>query len=83
MRFPRQEYRSGLLLSSPEDLPDPGFKLASLVSSALTGRFFTTSDAWEAPVLTHGNVKMSGPCPRKHSTRLLVTFSLPVPSGFP
>ena len=75
MRFPRQEYWSGLLLSSPGDLPDPGFKPASLVSSALTGRFFTTSDTWEAPVLTHGNVKMSGPCPRKHSTRLLVTLT--------
>ena len=28
--FPRQEYRSGLLFPSPEDLPDPGIVAASL-----------------------------------------------------
>ena len=32
--FPRQEYWSGLLLPSPEDLPDPGIKL---MSPALAG----------------------------------------------
>ena len=26
----------------PEDLPDPGFELASLATPALAGRFFTT-----------------------------------------
>ena len=31
------------------DLPDPGIKLKSLMSSALAGRFFTTSATWEAP----------------------------------
>ena len=39
MRFPRQEYWSGLLFPFTWDLPDPGIKPASL---ALAGRFFTT-----------------------------------------
>ena len=30
MAFSRQEYWSGLPFPSPEDLPDPGIKLASL-----------------------------------------------------
>ena len=30
------------------DLPDPGIKLASLVSPALAGGLFTTSTTWEA-----------------------------------
>ena len=38
--FPRQEYRSGLLFLSPEDLPEPRIKHIS--KSALAGRFFTT-----------------------------------------
>ena len=39
MRFPRQEYWSGLPFPSPRDLPDPWIKS---VSPALTGGFFTT-----------------------------------------
>ena len=39
MGFPRQEYWSGLPFPFPGDLPDPGFKPASLV---LAGRFFST-----------------------------------------
>ena len=35
----RQEYRSGLPILSPGDLPNPGIEL---VSSALAGGFFTT-----------------------------------------
>ena len=38
MGFPRQEYRSGLPLSSPEDLPEPEIKPAS---PALVSGFFT------------------------------------------
>jgi len=34
----------------PGDLPDPGNELASLISSALGGGFFTTSATWEAPL---------------------------------
>ena len=48
MEFSRQEYWSGFPFPSPGDLPDPGIKLASLASSALTGGFFTTSATWEA-----------------------------------
>ena len=43
MRFSRQEYSSGFSCLSPGDLPDPGIETASLTSSALAGRFFTTS----------------------------------------
>ena len=39
MDFPRQEYWSGLPFPSPGDLPDPRIEP---VSSAMTGRFFTT-----------------------------------------
>ena len=45
--FSRQEYWSGLPFPSPRDLPDPGIELASLMSPALAGRFFTTSPTWE------------------------------------
>ena len=48
MRFSRQEYWSGLPCPPPGNLPDPGIKLASLMSPALAGRFFTTSATWEA-----------------------------------
>ena len=37
--FPRQEYWSRLVFTSPGDLPDPGIKPES---PALAGRFFTT-----------------------------------------
>ena len=40
MGFFRQEYWSGLPFTIPGDLTDPGMELASLVSTALTGRFF-------------------------------------------
>ena len=39
MGFSRQEYWSGLLCPSPEDLPDPGIELASLTSPALIDGF--------------------------------------------
>ena len=42
MEFSRQEYRNGLPLPTPGDLPNPGIKPASLVSPALAGGFFTT-----------------------------------------
>ena len=35
-------------ITSPTDLPHPGMELMSLMSSALAGRFFTTSTTWEA-----------------------------------
>ena len=42
MGFSRQEYRSGLLFPSPEDLPSRGIKPSCLKSPALSGRFLTT-----------------------------------------
>ena len=41
MGFSRQEYWSGLPCPTPWDLPNPRIKPASLMSSALAGRFFT------------------------------------------
>ena len=41
--FSRQEYWDGLPFPSQGDLPDPGIELASLLSPALGGGFFTTS----------------------------------------
>ena len=41
MGFSRQEYQSRLPCPPPEDLPDPGIKSMSLMSSALAGGFFT------------------------------------------
>ena len=46
--LPRQEYWGGLPLLSAGDLPDPGIKLPSLRSTALVGKFFITSNTWEA-----------------------------------
>ena len=42
MGLSKQEYWTGLPFPSPGDLPDPGIKLASLVSPALAGGFFST-----------------------------------------
>jgi len=47
MGFSRQEYWSGLPFLIPGDLPNPGSNLASLISPALAGRFFTYSAAQE------------------------------------
>ena len=35
-------------LPPPGDLPDPGIETASLASSSLAGRLFTSSSTWEA-----------------------------------
>ena len=48
MGFFGQGYWSGLPCPPPGDLPDPGIELASLMSPALAGGFFTTSATWEA-----------------------------------
>ena len=51
MGFSRQECWSKLPCPPPGDLPNPGIELSSLMSPALTGRFFTTSTTWEANTL--------------------------------
>ena len=38
-----------------EDLPDPGFELAALVSLALAGGFFSAGATWEALSNKRGN----------------------------
>ena len=48
--FSRQKYWDGLPCPPPGDLPDPGIEHASFRSPALSGRLFTTSAVWEAPV---------------------------------
>ena len=50
MGFSRQEYWSGLPFP-PGDLPNPGIEPTSLMSPALSGRFFTTRTTWEAHVM--------------------------------
>ena len=42
MGFSRQEYWSEVPFPPPEDLPNSGIEPASLTSSAMAGRFFTT-----------------------------------------
>ena len=42
MGFPRQEYWSGLPFPSPGDFTNSVSELSSLLSCALSGRFFTT-----------------------------------------
>ena len=54
MRFSRQEYWSGLPCPPLGDLPDPGIEPLSLMSTALAGRFFTTSTSWEALQVLQG-----------------------------
>ena len=69
VEFSRQEYWCVLSFPSPEDLPNPGTELASLVSlvsPALAGGFFTTGATWEA--LGAGNIVMSR---TEHSPALL------------
>ena len=42
--------QSGLPFPMPGNLPNPGIKVAFLMSPALSGGFFTTVKKWEAPV---------------------------------
>ena len=52
IEFCRQKYWSGLSFPSSRDLPNPGIKLTSPVSSALAGGFFTTELPGE-PIYMH------------------------------
>ena len=51
MGFSRQKHWNRLPFPSPEDFPNPGIELVSLMSPALAGVFFTTSATWEAQML--------------------------------
>ena len=57
MGFPRQEYWSGLPLSSPGHLPEQGLNLYPLSSPALVGRFFTPEPPGK-PEMPDTSVKM-------------------------
>ena len=52
MGFSRQEYWSGLPFPSPGNLPDPGIEPTSLMSPALSGEFFFTTEPTEEPWLS-------------------------------
>ena len=61
--FSREEYWSGLPYPPPMDLPDPGIEPKSLMSPALAGGFFTTSDTWEAQRENKAKVLVVQLCP--------------------
>ena len=78
MGLSRQEYRSGLPLSSPRDLPYPGIEPESLASPALAGGFFTSfssvqfscsvvSDSLRPYELLHARPPCLSPTPRVYS----------------
>ena len=52
MENSRQDYWTGLLFPTPEDLPDPGIEPTSF---ALAGGFFTTTPLGKPPRLGHAN----------------------------
>ena len=54
MEFSRQEYWSGRPYSPARDLPDPGVEPRSLTSSALAGRFLTSSATREVNAIRQG-----------------------------
>ena len=56
MEFSRQEYWSGLPLSSPGDLPDTGIIPVSFASPTLSGRFFITMPPVK-PIVSHTHQK--------------------------
>ena len=66
--FFRQEYWSGYwsTLPPPGHLPGPGIKPVSLMSSALVGRFFTTSNAWlqRIPIHTRLQLQLASQAPQ-------------------
>ena len=77
MGFCRQEYWSGLPCPPPGDLPNPGMEPVSL-TSALAGRFFTTSTIWEGSSVqfSHCRVRLfAAPWTAAHQASLSITNS--------
>ena len=58
MRFPRQEYWSGLPFPPPGDLPIPGTELTYPLSPALGGEFFTTEPPGKFQLTSKVNLKI-------------------------
>ena len=57
MGFPREEYWRGLSFSSPGDLPNPGIKPTSSVSTCIGRQFFTTEPPGKPPyICVHINI---------------------------
>jgi len=65
-------------LPAPKDLPDPGIKPESLMSSASAGGFFTTGITWEAPVevTTEADLHEGSPCVLKLCGSYLIVFGV-------
>ena len=74
LRFSRQEYWSRLPCPPPGALPNPGIKPTSLMSPALAGGFFTTSNTWEAQTKTEKSLLNSWHWARK-SNYLTIALS--------
>ena len=53
--FSRKEHWIGLPFPSPGDLPNPGIKLAFLMSHSLIDKFFTTSTTMEKAMAPHSS----------------------------
>jgi len=66
MGFSRQEYWSGSPCPPPGDFPDPGIKLKSL-TSALAGRFFTTSATWEIDMRLENRCEVNHSLPQERT----------------
>ena len=83
LEISRQEYWTGLLLPPLGDLPDPEIEPLSLVSPALSGRFFTTGDMSECfltlelepPPLLSNPAPLSSRCGILQTTALILTTS--------
>ena len=72
MKFPREEYWSGLPSPPPGDLPDPGIKPTSLMSPVLAGGCFTTEPPGKPMVhlkLTQYYVNYISKLDRKNATQ--------------
>ena len=59
MEFSRQECWSGLPFPTSDDLPDPGIKLASLMSPALASGIFIHWTTWKAKRYVFSSVAQS------------------------
>ena len=59
MKFSKQKYWSGAPFPTPEDLPNPRIEPVSVLSPALAGGFFTTSNSWEAKYI---NIEWMSEC---------------------
>ena len=59
MEFSRQEYWNGLPFLSSKDRTNPGVKPASLISTELAGRFFTTRATWDSGTISFAYIWLS------------------------